>query len=110
MIQVMIKRSFVAFAVLLTPIELSLAQTAPDVQRGRVIASTYCAECHSIDRIGPSPLSIAPPFRELHKRYPVDTLAEALVEGIMTGHPSMPVFAFEVDQANNLIAFLQSLE
>ena len=106
----MIKHCLFAVAALLTSIGLSLAQTAPDVQRGRVIAQTYCAECHSIDRIGPSPLRIAPPFRELHERYPVDTLAEALVEGIMTGHPSMPVFRFELDQANNLIAFLQSLQ
>ncbi|MEX3006942.1 cytochrome c [Hoeflea sp. TYP-13] len=89
---------------------LSMAQTAPDVQRGRVLADTYCSMCHSIDKVGPSPLSIAPPFRELHESYPVEALEEALVEGIVTGHPSMPQFSFDPDQASNLIAYLKTLE
>lgn len=89
---------------------VSLAQTPPDVQRGRVLANTYCAECHSILKVGPSPLSIAPPFRILHTYYPVEDLEEALVEGIVTGHPSMPEFSFDPDQASNLIAYLKSLE
>lgn len=85
-------------------------QMAPDVQRGLVLAKTYCAKCHSIDRVGPSPLAIAPPFRDLHKRYPVESLEEAFAEGISTGHPTMPEFRFESDQIANLIAFLKSLE
>ena len=40
----------------------------------------------------------------------METLAEALAEGIMTGHPTMPQFTFEPDQIGALIAFLQSLE
>ena len=85
-------------------------QTAPDVQRGIVLARANCAQCHSIDKVGPSPLSIAPPFRDLHKRYPVESLEEAFAEGISTGHPTMPEFRFEPDQIGNLIAFLKSLE
>ena len=50
--------------------------------RGRVFVQTHCAQCHAIGRIGESPLTIAPAFHELHKRYPVDTLAELLAEGI----------------------------
>jgi cytochrome c len=86
------------------------AQMAPDVRRGLVLAKTRCAQCHSIDKAGPSPLSIAPPFRDLHKRYPVESLEEAFVEGISTGHPTMPEFRFRPDQIANLIAFLKSLE
>ncbi len=86
------------------------AQTPPAVQRGMVLANTQCARCHSIDKVGPSPLAIAPPFRDLHKRYQVENLEEALAEGIMTGHPTMPEFRFEPDQIANLIAFLKSLE
>ena len=86
------------------------AQTSPDVQRGLVLVQTHCSECHAIDRIGPSPLSSAPPLRDLHNLYPVEHLEEALAEGILTGHPEMPQFRFEPDQINNLIAFLQSLE
>ena len=65
------------------------------VQRGRVFAQTNCAMCHAVGRIGDSPLAIAPPFRTLHTRYRVDDLAEALAEGIVTGHPSMPQFQLD---------------
>jgi cytochrome c len=57
-----------------------------------------------------APLKIAPPFRTLHRRYPVETLHEALAEGIVTGHPTMPEFRLDPDQIGDLIAFLKSLE
>lgn len=81
-----------------------------DVNRGLAIAQTHCARCHSIDRAGPSPLPIAPPFRDLHKFYPVESLEEALAEGIMTGHADMPEFRFVPDEIENLIAWLKLLE
>lgn len=52
----------------------------------------------------------APQFRSLHLRYPVETLEEALAEGIVTGHPSMPEFRLEPDEIGDFIAFLKSLE
>jgi cytochrome c len=91
-----------------------LFMTAPlqaqSVQRGLNIARAYCVMCHAIDKYSGSPLKAAPPFRVLHQRYPVETLEEALGEGIMTGHPSMPEFRFEPDQIRDFIAFLKSLE
>jgi cytochrome c len=60
--------------------------------------------------VGESPLSIAPPFRDLHSRYPVESLAEALGEGIVTGHPTMPEFRLDPDQVENFIAYLKTLE
>ena len=66
------------------------AVEAARAKRGRTFAQANCAQCHAIGPVGESPLRIAPPFRTLHERYPVDTLAEALAEGIVTGHPSMP--------------------
>ncbi|OJU25260.1 MAG: cytochrome C [Nitrobacter sp. 62-13] len=83
---------------------------AANIEQGRRLALLYCAGCHAIDRVSPSPLRIAPPFRTLHERYPVETLEEALAEGIVTGHPSMPQFQFEPDQINDFIGFLKSLE
>ncbi|MFZ2159524.1 MAG: cytochrome c [Bradyrhizobium sp.] len=83
---------------------------SPAEQRGRTFALTNCARCHSIDRTTPSPLKIAPPFRTLHNRYPIETLAEALAEGIVTGHPTMPQFQLEPDQINDLLSFLKTLE
>jgi cytochrome c len=86
-----------------------IAQGA-SVQRGLNIARTYCARCHSIDKVSASPLKIAPPFRTLHNSYAVESLEEPLAEGIVTGHPSMPEFRLEPDQIADFIAFLKSLE
>ena len=83
---------------------------SPAEQRGQSFALTNCAKCHSIDRVTASPLPIAPPFRSLHKRYPIESLAEALAEGITTGHPTMPEYQLEPDQINDLLAYLKSLE
>lgn len=77
---------------------------------GFTLAKTYCARCHAIEKYGTSPLAIAPPFRDLHLRYPVEDLAESLGEGIRTGHPTMPEFRFDPDQIENFIAYLKTLE
>jgi mono/diheme cytochrome c family protein len=84
--------------------------SAQSVQRGLVLAQTHCAMCHALDRFGPSPLPIAPPFRDLHNRYPVESLEETLAEGIITGHPTMPEFKLDPGQVGDFIAYLKSLE
>ncbi len=81
-----------------------------DPKLGFTLAKEYCARCHAIEKFGASPLTIAPPFRDLHLRYPVEDLAESLSEGIMTGHPTMPEFRFDPDQIENFIAYLKTLE
>src|SRR5215217_267682 len=86
------------------------AADEPRAQRGRTFAQANCAACHAIGFVGESPLRIAPPFRTLHERYPVENLAEALSEGIVTGHPTMPEFRLDVAQINDFIAFLKTLE
>lgn len=86
------------------------AQDDDGVQRGRVFVETTCARCHAVGPSGDSPLPQAPRFRELHKRYPVENLAEAFAEGIVTGHPRMPEFVLEPEQIDDLIAYLKSLE
>jgi cytochrome c len=82
----------------------------PRVQRGRTFARTHCASCHAIGNVGESPLRIAPPFRTLHLRYPVEDLAESLAEGIMTAHRAMPQFQLDRDQIADLIGYLKSLD
>jgi len=88
----------------------ALPAKGANVEQGRRLARLYCARCHAIDKVSPSPLTIAPPFRTLHERYPVETLQEALAEGIVTGHPSMPEFRFEPDQINDFLVYLKTLE
>lgn len=92
--------------VLMTPV---LAASSAE-QRGKAYARLHCARCHAIERTGESPLSPAPPFRTLHQRYPIETLGEALAEGINTGHPAMPEFRLDPDEIHDLLSYLKTLE
>jgi len=79
-------------------------------QRGRAFARANCARCHAIDRVSESRLRNAPPFRTLHQRYPIETLGEALAEGIYTGHADMPAFELNPDEIRDFLAYLKTLE
>lgn len=79
-------------------------------QRGKAFARANCGRCHAIDRVSESPLKIAPPLRALHQRYPIETLGEALAEGIYTGHADMPAFELNPDQIHDLLSYLKTLE
>ena len=85
------------------------AQTSPSEQRGLTFVRANCGSCHATDKVSASTLKIAPPFRELHLRYPIENLRKALVEGIITGHPTMPEFRLDTGQASDVIAYLQTL-
>ena len=101
-------------AISLAPLAPSCAKgdevLSPAAQRGLVIVRANCSRCHAVGKVGNSPLSIAPPFRTLHERYPVEDLQEPLAEGIVTGHPTMPEFRFDPGQVGDIIAYLKSLE
>lgn len=94
---------------LLLTVNSALAASASE-RRGKAFAKANCSRCHAIDRSSASRNADAPPFRTLHSRYPVETLAEAFAEGIYTGHPDMPAFELDPHQINDLLAFLKSLE
>jgi cytochrome c len=97
-------------AIILAPRAKGDEVLSPAAQRGLVIVRTNCSRCHAVGKMGDSPLPIAPPFRTLHERYPVDDLQEPLAEGIVTGHPTMPEFRFDPGQVGDIIAYLKSLE
>jgi cytochrome c len=99
-------RMILAIAVLLLG---SSAIRADDVTAEHKLVEANCSCCHAIGKTGESPLARAPPFREVVKRYPVESLGEALVEGIVTGHNEMPEFTFEPDKASEIVAYLNSL-
>lgn len=82
------------------------------VLQGQAIATDHCARCHAIAGAGASPVEDAPPFSTLGRRYPVETLAEALAEGILVSHPTirMPEFAFSPDQIEAFLAYLRSVQ
>lgn len=100
----------VAITLALTIASADAATLTAAQQRGQAFARTNCGGCHSIGSVTPSPLAIAPPFRSLHLKYPIEMLEEALAEGITTGHPSMPEFRLDPAQINDLISFIKRFE
>jgi cytochrome c len=101
----------VAIVLTLAPLPAKSEEVlSPAAQRGSVIVRANCSRCHAVGKVGDSPLPIAPSFRTLHERYPVENLQEPLAEGIVTGHPTMPEFRFDPGQVGDIIAYLKSLE
>jgi cytochrome c len=86
-----------------------LARSA-DIEAGRQIAERYCARCHAIGPEGESTHDEAPPFRTFGENWPVESLEEALAEGIVVGHPDMPEFTFEPEEISDLLAYLATLQ
>jgi mono/diheme cytochrome c family protein len=86
------------------------AKAASDIKRGEALLSHDCGPCHATGPTGESPRKEAPAFRTLGQRYPVESLEEALGEGIITGHPDMPEFKFDADDVGAIIAYLKSIQ
>jgi mono/diheme cytochrome c family protein len=82
---------------------------AADRAAGRAIAQEYCARCHAVARKGASPMAKAPPFRDIHRKYPVDHLEEAFGEGTTGNHLGMPDFEFNPREVTDLLAYIKGL-
>ena len=85
------------------------AATADPVN-GRALAKTYCSRCHSIGKVGFSPVSQAPAFRDLHQRYDVEDLRDILASGVRTGHPAMPEWLLDPGDSADLSAYVVSIQ
>jgi len=80
------------------------------IASGRLMAGRLCSSCHAVGKKDRSPLHDAPPLRTLSQSYPVSSLAEALAEGILTGHSDMPEFTLSQEEITSLIGYLQSIQ
>ena len=78
--------------------------------QGKALVEANCARCHAIGATDTSNHPDAPAFRTLSQRYPIDALAEALAEGISTGHPDMPEFVASPQQIDAILAYVGSLQ
>ena len=101
--------------ILMMALTLLLAATTPvfaqsPEQRGQRLLASHCAMCHAVGRQGGSSHRQAPPFRTLSKRYPIDSLSEALGEGLITGHPDMPEFVFSPRDIGAILAYLRAIQ
>jgi len=91
---------------------VALAQPAfaQSTRRGEELLVKNCAACHAVGLNGESPNKLAPPFRSLGQRYPIESLEEALGEGIMSGHPDMPEFKFDAKDVGAIVSYLKSIQ
>jgi cytochrome c len=91
---------------------VALGQTAfaQSARRGEELLVKNCASCHAVGRNGESSNKLAPPFRTLGQRYPIESLEESLGEGIMSGHPDMPEFKFDAKDVGAIVVYLKSIQ
>lgn len=111
----MLERLAIILAIALLPWGPSTSFAGDDrpgaLQRqGRALAERMCAQCHATGASGISPHSAAPTFRSLSRRVDLDTFANRLREGLLSGHPDMPMFRFGRDDARALTAYLRSIQ
>ena len=92
------------------PVQPAVRADASAAERGRVLVQANCATCHAVAEADVSKVAAAPAFRDLHKKYPVENLQEALGEGIAVGHPAMPEFKMSPQQVQDVIAYLKLLD
>jgi len=83
---------------------------AQQLAQGRALITRNCGMCHAAGRTGASRNKDAPPLRDLHQRYDVEMIGEALAEGILTGHPAMPEFRFQPHEIISIIKYLRSIQ
>jgi len=88
------------------------AQSGPGLldRQGRALAERMCSPCHAIGESGSSPHNAAPTFRSLSRRVDLDTFTNRLREGLISGHPDMPMFRFSREDARALTAYLRSIQ
>jgi len=88
----------------------ALAQDeAAKIAEGKRLAEINCTKCHNIEAAGESPLTDAPPFREIARNYDEMELVDGFMEGLAVRHPLMPDWDVTEPQAQELAAFVLSL-
>ena len=80
------------------------------MQRGEALLTQHCGKCHAVGKTGTSGHHLAPEFRILGQRYTIDSLEEALGEGLISGHPDMPEFTFPPSDVGAIIGYLKSIQ
>ena len=100
----------ISFGVFVSLTAMPGPAAAQDIERGKKLAEDNCARCHAVGLTGTSPRDLAPAFREITQRYPVDTLWEALAEGIVTGHPDMPEFLWPLRDIDDILGYITSIQ
>jgi mono/diheme cytochrome c family protein len=97
-------------ALLLVLLWPSVSQAQALAKRGQEIADGLCSRCHAIGKTGESPLPAAPRFRSLDSQTNLSKLSRRIQEGLLTGHEDMPMFRFDRDDADAMVAYIRSVQ
>lgn len=92
------------------PGEENLGASPAEIEAGQRLAGEQCGTCHAVARDTQSPMRNAPPFSYLGRNYPISSLAEALAEGMITGHDDMPEWELEPAEIRGLLGYIQSVQ
>lgn len=79
-------------------------------RHGMALAEANCARCHAIGNDGDSPHALAPRFRDLSQRLPVETIDETLIAKATPKHSDMPQFTITPAQAGDIALYIASLQ
>ncbi|MBB42074.1 MAG: hypothetical protein CMF01_18535 [Hyphomonas sp.] len=82
---------------------------AEEIELGRQVAASQCADCHGIDKED-ARRTDAPPLRYILADYDGDALAEDFRDGLKVGHPEMPQFQFGPKSTDLLLSYLMSIQ
>lgn len=78
-------------------------------ERGRSLAERRCAGCHAVG-LDERPMADGPRFRDLARRYNAISLQRRFVEISQHGSGEMPPVQISQSDAEDLVAYLGSLE
>lgn len=79
---------------------------AADADEGAKLARRVCAICHAISSGKSSPNADAPPFSRIARSPKFRARGAAFV---LDMHPRMPSFAFTIEQAEDVAAYIKTL-
>ncbi len=91
------------------PAGLGAGESSTAVSNGKTILQERCGRCHSIGKVGPSPLRQAPPLRDIYRRYAIEQLEFELSEGVGSRHRDMPQIQFSSEQIRKILEYLHNI-
>jgi mono/diheme cytochrome c family protein len=84
------------------------AQQIGNVEEGRLLAKSDCAQCHGVDKKAYSSNPAAPAFDDIANI--TGMTGRALIVALRTSHRSMPNLVVKDQDADNLVAYILSLK
>jgi mono/diheme cytochrome c family protein len=92
------------------PAKLDAANLSKVATRGKIILQEKCGRCHAIGVGGESPLTEAPPMRDIYARFNPRELQAELAEGMVSRHKEMPQIEFSDEDVYAIMSYLYALQ